>query len=171
MTARKTALCGLLTALAVVVMLLTGALGIGTFAGPVLAMAVLLPVLEEYGTKSALTAYAAAAILGLLLIPDPELAWVYAAFGWYPVVRPRIAQLPSRVLRIGIRIALCTGVVLALYGLLLRGLGLTADLLNATALFNLLLLVMGNIVFLLLDKALERLTHLWHHKLRRRFFH
>ena len=170
MTARKMALCGLLTALAVVVMLLTGAMGIGTFAGPVLAMAVLLPVFEEYGAKAALTAYAATAILGILLVPDVELAWVYAAFGWYPVVRPRIARLPSRVLRTVIRIALCTGVIMALYGLLLRGLGLTADLQEAALPFNLLLLVLGNLVFLLMDKALERLTTLWHRRLRRRFF-
>ena len=171
MSARKTALCGLLTALAVVVMLLSGALGIGTFAGPVLAMAVLLPVLEEYGAKTALTAYGAAAILGILLVPDVELAWVYAAFGWYPVVRPRVARLPSPVVRLLVRIGLCTSVALALYGLLLRGLGLTADLMEATRLFNLLLLLMGNVIFLLMDKALERLTALWHRSLRRRFFH
>lgn len=170
MSARKMALCGVLTALAIVVMLLTGALGIGTFAGPVLAMAVLLPVYEEYGTKMALTTYAAAAILGLLLIPDPELAWVYAGFGWYPVVRPRIARLPSQALRAVVRIALCTAVVLVLYGVLLRSLGMTADLLESTPAFNLLLLVLGNVVFLLLDAALARLTGLWHRKLRKRFF-
>lgn len=171
MSARRIALCGLLTALAVVVMLVSGALGIGTFIGPVLAMAVLLPVLEEYGAKTALTAYAAAAFLGILLVPDVELAWVYAAFGWYPVVRRRIDRLPSRFLRVAVRIGLCTAVVLALYGLLLRSLGLTADLQEAAPAFNLLLLALGNVVFLLTDKALERLTALWHRKLRRRFFH
>ena len=170
MSARRLALCGLLTALAVVVMLLTGALGIGTFAGPVLAMAVLLPVYEEFGGKTALTTYAATAILGILLVPDVELAWVYAAFGWYPTVRKRIARLPSRVLRFIVRTALCTTVIMTLYGLLLRGLGLTADLQEAALPFNLLLLVLGNLVFLLMDTALARLTALWHHKLRRRFF-
>ena len=53
MKSRQMALCGLLTALAVVLMILAGAVGIGTFAGPVLAMAALLPVLEEYGPKAA----------------------------------------------------------------------------------------------------------------------
>ena len=171
MSARRIALCDLLTALAVVVMVLAGAMGIGTFIGPVLAMAVLLPVLEEYGAKTALTAYAAAAILGILLVADVEQAWVYAAFGWYPVVRKHIVRLPSRALRVLIRIDLCTAVVLALYGLLLRNLGLTADLQEAAPAFNLLLLALGNVVFLLTDKALERLTALWHRKLRRRFFH
>ena len=49
MDSRKISLCGLLTALAVVSMILAAAIGIGTFAGPVLAMVVLLPILEEYG--------------------------------------------------------------------------------------------------------------------------
>ena len=53
MKSKQMALCGLLTALAVVVMILAGAIGIGTFAGPVLAMAALLPVPEEAATPAA----------------------------------------------------------------------------------------------------------------------
>lgn len=171
MKSRQMALCGLLTALAVVVMLLAGAIGIGTFAGPVLAMAVLLPILEEYGPKAAITAYAAAALLGLLLVPEAELALVYAAFGWYPVLRPHIARLPSPLLRTAVRILLCTGLILLLYGVLLRLFGMTADLLEATPLFTLVLLALGNITFLVTDLALARITVLWHRKLSKRFFH
>ena len=46
MKSKELALCGLLTALAVTLMVLSGVLGIGTFAGPALAMLVLLPVLD-----------------------------------------------------------------------------------------------------------------------------
>lgn len=171
MNARQTALCGLLTALAVVIMILSGAIGIGTYAGPVLAMAVLLPVLEEYGSKAAGVVYAATAILGLLLVPELELSVVYAAFGWYPILRPHLKKIHARPLRILVQILLCTSILLVLYGVLLRALGLTADLITAAPLFNLALLAMGNLVFLLLDPALERLTFLWHRKFRRRFFH
>ena len=161
MKSKQMALCGLLTALAVVVMILAGAIGIGTFAGP---------VLEEYGPGAAAAAYAAAAILALLLVPEPELALVFAAFGWYPILRPRIARIPSRFLRLVLKIGICTAVILALYGVLLRFLGLTADLMDAAPLFNLVLLVLGNVTFLLLDLALERLSALWRRKLRKRFF-
>ena len=40
----------------------------------------------------------------------------------------------------------------------------------AAPLFNLVLLVLGNVTFLLLDLALERLSALWRRKLRKRFF-
>ena len=170
MRSKQMALCGLLTALAVVFMVLTGAIGIGTFAGPALAMAVLMPVLEEYGSKTATLTYTAAAILGLLIVPEPELALVYAAFGWYPILRPKLNRIPSRPLRLVVKILLCTAVILLLYGVLLRLLGMTADLMGSTLLFNLLLLVLGILTFLLTDLALERLTFLWRKRFRKRFF-
>ncbi|WP_298018599.1 hypothetical protein [uncultured Dysosmobacter sp.] len=170
MKSRKIALCGMLSALAVVVLLLGGAIGIGTFAAPVLAMAVLLPVLEEYGARAAATAFCTVSLLALLLVPDRELALVYIGFGWYPLLRPHVARMPSRLLRLAVRLAVCNGVIAALYGLLLRLLGLTADLMEASRLMNAALLVMGNLVFLLLDLVLARLTNLWRRKLRRRFF-
>lgn len=170
MKSKSLALCGLLTALAVVVMVLSAALGIGTFVGPVLAMVVLLPVLEEFGAKTAAAAYAATAILGLLLVPELELALVYAAFGWYPILRPHVARIPYRAVRLAAKLGIATAVILALYGVLLRLLGMTADLLGASALFNLILLVLGDITFVILDLALERMTALWRLRFRKRFF-
>ena len=170
MKSRETALCGLLCALAVTCLLLGGSLGIGTFAGPVLAMAVLLPILEEYGVKTAAAAYGTAALLALLLVPDRETALVYVFFGWYPLLRPTLGRLPSRPLRVFVKIALCCAVIAVLYGLVLRLMGLTADLLDASRRMNLGLLAMANVTFLLLDRALERLSLLWRFRLRQRFF-
>ena len=169
MSSRQLALCGLLSALAVVVMVLAGSMGLGTYAGPVLAMVVLLPVLEEYGPKTAATVYVAVALLALLLVPEPELAWVYAAFGWYPLLRPCLNRLPSRLLRIILKLALGAAVLLLLYGVVLRLLGMTADLLDAAPLMNLVLLVMGDLTFLLTDMALGRMSSLWRKRLRKKF--
>ena len=170
MKSKQMALCGLLTALAVVLMILAGAVGIGTFAGPVLAVAALLPVLEEYGPKAAALTYAAAAILALLLVPEPELAMVYAAFGWYPILRPRIAALPSLPVRIGCRLAVYALAVFALYGVVVRLFGLTAVLDElGGAMLTVVLAVLGFAVFLLLDLVLARLRLMWQRKLRRRF--
>ena len=109
-------------------------------------------------------------VLGLLIVPEPELALVYAAFGWYPILRPKLNRIPSRPLRLVVKILLCTAVILLLYGVLLRLLGMTADLIGTASLFNLLLLVLGILTFLLTDLALERLTFLWRKRFRKRFF-
>ena len=170
MKSKQIALCGLLCALAVTMLLLGGILGVGMFAGPILAMAVLLPILEEYGGKTAAAAYSAAAILALLLVPDRETALVYVCFGWYPILRPRIAALPSLSARIGCRLAVYALAVSALYGVVVRLFGLTAVLEElGGAMLTAVLAVLGFAVFLLLDLALGRLTVLWHRKLRRRF--
>lgn len=165
---RRVAFCGLLTALAVVLAVLSGAVGVGTFAGPILAMAALLPVLEEYGAKTALTAYAATALLTFWLVPDRELVLIYAAFGWYPVLQPALLRVKSCLLRAALQIVLCTAVLLFLYGVLLRLLGIPTGV-ETGRWFGLALLAMGNVIFLLTDRVLLRLKGLWHAKLRRRF--
>ena len=170
MSARQLALCGVLTALAATFLLLGGMIPAATFVSPLLAMAVLLPVLEEYGSKAAATVYAAAAILGLLLAADRETALVYLFFGWYPILRPKIAGLPSKFLRTAVRLGICNGAIVFLYGVVLRVLGLTADLEGASFVWNAVLLALGNLVFFMMDQSLNRLTHIWHKKLRRRFF-
>ena len=166
---RKIALCGVLCALAVVILLLGGLLAVAIYCAPLLAMAVLLPVLEEYGPRTAGAAYGAVALLALL-VPDRETALVYVCFGWYPILRPRIAALPSLSARIGCRLAVYALAVFALYGVVVRLFGLTAVLEElGGAMLTAVLAVLGFAVFLLLDLALGRLTVLWHRKLRRRF--
>ena len=53
MISRRMALCGVLCALAASLLTLGGVIPIATFCAPVLAMAALLPVLEEYGPRAA----------------------------------------------------------------------------------------------------------------------
>ena len=160
----------MMNALAVVLLSLGGLVPIATYCAPLLAMAVLLPVQEEYGNKLAITAWVSVSLLALMLTPDRETALVYVFFGWYPVVRPRIAALPSRLVRLAVRLIIANAAILLLYGAVLRLMGLTADLLEETFLLNAALLAMGNVVFLLLDLALARLTVLWHRKWRKYFF-
>lgn len=168
MTGRQIALCGVLSALAVTVMLAGGLLGAATYCAPLLAMAALLPVLEECGAGAAWAAWAAVSILGLLLVSDRELALVYAAFGWYPVFRPALNRIPLKFLRLLVRLALLNGMTLLLYGGLLGLMGLTADLTSRR--LNALLLVLANVIFLLLDRILDRLTSLWRRKWRKMVF-
>ena len=170
MRARPLALCGVLAALAVVLLCLGGVIPGAVFCAPILAMGALLPVLEELGPKAAGTSYAAAAILALLLAPDRETAFVYLFFGWYPILRPRIAALPSRLLRLAARLAVCNVTALLLYGLVLRLMGLTAELLESAWYFNAALLAAGNVVFLLTDSTLARLTNIWHWKLKKHLY-
>lgn len=167
MTGREIATCGVLCALAEAFLLLGGVIPLATYCAPLLAMAALLPVLSEYGTRAAATAYAATALLALMLVADRETALVYVFFGWYPLLRPKIAGLRSAVARVSCRVGVCLGCLSALYGVVAKVLGLEEALSPPLAA---LLLLLGVGTFLLMDLALGRLTFLWTHRLRRRFF-
>ena len=170
MKSREIALCSMLNALAVVLMNLGSLVPLATFCTPLLAMLVLLPVLEEYGARMGWAAWVSVSILSLLLVTDRETALVYVFFGWYPMVRPKVAAIKSKVLRFGVKLLICNGLIFTLYGLVLRLMGLTADLLDSTRLMNALLLILGNLVFFLTDLVLQRMTLVWTVKLRKRFF-
>lgn len=170
MKSREIALCGMMNALAVVIMNLGGIVPMATFCTPILAMIVLLPVLEEYGAKLGWCAWVTVSILSLLQVTDRETAFVYVFFGWYPMLRPAINKLPTKLGRLGVKLIICNAVIALLYGAVLRVMGLTADLLEGTKLMNYALLALGNAAFLLLDLVLERMTLLWRVKWRKYFF-
>lgn len=169
MNGRNMALCGVLTALAVVVLLLGGAIGIGTFAAPVLAMAVLLPVLEECGARAAGDRLWGGNGPALLLVRTGSWRWC-TRLRVVPILRPRSGRVSLPFAADGGAAGNRNAVILALYGLLLRIMGLTADLAGASRIMNAALLVLGNAVFLLLDAALARMTLLWRRKLRKKGF-
>ena len=78
--AKKThelALCGVLCALAVAFLWLSGVLPLSTYIWPILASAALLPAREECRASYAWSCIAAAAILGLLLCADKEAELVF----------------------------------------------------------------------------------------------
>ena len=71
---QKIALCGVLGALSVALLLVGNILQIGTYAAPMLACFLLIPVLEEYGARYAVMLYAVVSVLSVILVPDKELA-------------------------------------------------------------------------------------------------
>ena len=168
---RRMALCGMLTALAVVILLLGGLLPLATFCAPVLAMAALLPVLEECGPRAAGIAWAATSLLALLLAADREMAMVMLFFGWYTILRPGIARMTSPLTRLATKVLLCSALIALLYGLLLKLMGPATDLAGLSPVLTVMMLVLANLTFLLLDVALGRLTALWHRRLRNFLFH
>ncbi len=167
------AFCGVAAALATVLLLLGGLIPGTTYCAPMLGMLPLLPILAEYGRRPALCVYGVTAVLALLLTPDKELAGVYLFLGYYPVLRPGLDRLHNRLTRLICKLAFFNAAVLALYFLLLRVLGLDmleSEFAEYARLFLLALLLGGNLVFLLLDRALGQLTLLWQYRLRRLFF-
>ena len=88
-TSKIMALCGMMTALTLVLLVLGAVLEIGIYAAPMLAGICLLPVRKLCGKKYQVLVWLAASLLGLILVPNVEEVLMYLAlFGCYPIVRP-----------------------------------------------------------------------------------
>ena len=170
---RQMALSGVLTALAVVILLLGGLIPLATFCCPMLAILILLPVQAECGRRLAATAWAAVSLLGLLLVPDRELTLFYVFFGCYPLVKPALDRIRLRAVRILCKLLYCSAALVIIYALLILLFQLDAvlaELQAASLVLTLATFVMANVAFLLLDELILRMDWTWHHRLRKRFF-
>ena len=167
------AFCGVLSALAVALLLAGGIIPLATYCCPILAMLALLPVLEEFGPRLALISYAAVSVLGLLLAPDKEVACFFLFLGYYPILRPQLDRLRSRLVRTLLKLVLFNVSILALYLLLLFVFQLSAileDFAGLSLLMGGAMLLIGNCTFLVLDGLLSRLTLVYRYRLRKKWF-
>lgn len=161
---RKAALCGIMAALSVSILLLGGLVPLASYACPMLAMICLLPVIDEYGAGASLLVYAVSGILGVLLCADKELALLYVFLGWYPALRPRLERL-HRMPRLVVKAGLFCLAVTAMYALILHLLRLEAVVKEFAAYSSLMLaglLGFGCLVFLLFDRVLGILARAYH---------
>lgn len=151
---RTVALGGVLAALALCVMWLGGLLGIATYVSPMLCAILLQIVKNTCGNRLGWAWYGAVAILAVLLSADKEAAAVFVFLGYYPIVKPRLDGTRPAWLWKGL---LFNGSIGVMYFLLLRifGMGELGEEFEEFGLVMLLvLLIMGNVTFFLLDKLL-----------------
>lgn len=146
----------MLAAAAVVLMSIGTIIPIATYAAPVLCMMVGQLVLKFCGKRIAWAWYAAVTVLSLLLAPDKEAAAVFAVLGYYPIVKPKLDRMKGKLLW---KTLLFNGSILLLYWLLLKVMGieqLVQDFSEMGVIMTVVLLLLGNVTFFMVDKLLSR---------------
>ena len=154
--AGQIALGGILAALAVVLMNMGTLIPVATYVCPMLCMLLLQLVLKICGSRIAWAWYGAVAILSLLMAPDKEAAVVFLALGYYPILKPRLDGRKGKWLLKGL---LFNAVILAVYWLMMNIFGfdrLAAEFSEMGTVMAVLMLLLGNVTFFLLDKVLEK---------------
>ena len=145
-----------MAAVAVVIMCLGTVIPVATYAAPVLCMVVGQLVLRVCGKRMGWAWYGAVALLALIMAPDKEAAAVFAVLGYYPMVKPWLDRQPGRWILKGL---LFNGSILLLYALLLKVIGmeqLISEFAELGIAMYVLLLVLGNVTFFLLDYVLGK---------------
>lgn len=162
--AKAMALGGVLGALAVVIMSMGTLIPVATFVCPMLCMMILQFVLKLCGERIAWAWYGAVALLGLLLAPDKEAAAVFAFLDYYPIVKPKLDKLPLAVLW---KLLLFNAAILVMYWLLANLFGMTelnAEFRELGTVMTVVLLLLGNVTFFLLDLLLGKKVRRTHGK-------
>lgn len=156
--ARHIAFGGMFAAVAMVIMNLGSLIPVATFVCPVLSMLILAFVTKMCGKRIGWAWYGAVAILSLLMAPDKEAAAIFAFLGFYPIVKPRMDQLRFGII---LKLALFNGLILLMYGILIRLLGMdqiAAEYAELGTVMTVVMLIMGNVIFWLLDRILARFS-------------
>lgn len=154
--AKQIAFGGIFAALALVIMNLGSLIPIATYVCPMLCMLILAFVTKMCGNRIGWAWYGAVAILSVLMAPDKEAAAVFVFLGFYPIVKPKFDKMRFPLIP---KLALFNVLILLMYWLLLHLLGMeqiAAEFEGMGKILTGAMLLMGNVIFLLLDFALNR---------------
>ena len=154
--AKAVAVGGVFAAMAVVIQGLGGLVPVATFVLPVLCMFLECVVLRICGKRLTWAWFGAVAILGRLVCPDKGSAMLFLLLGYYPIIKPGLDRLPLSWLW---KLLLFQCVVAVAYLILIYLMGmeqLIQEYMGLGLWFFGAMLLMGNVTFLLLDKALDR---------------
>lgn len=168
-TTIKVTCCGLLSALATVVLLFTN-LPMFTYTVPVMAGVFFIIPAIEFGTKWAFLSYAVTAIASVVLPTEKEALIVFIGIlGYYPILKMVIERIGKRWMELVLKLAVFNVAIITSYALIIKLMGVNPFAIEgvgatlATSLF----LLAGNVVFVILDYALTKVIVLYFIKLRK----
>ena len=167
----KIAFCGLMVALSVALMLTGGLIPIATYCAPMASGILLLPILLEYGKKSAWTAYASCSLITLLLCTDKEAAFFYLFLGCYPLLKWEIERIKNKRLRFPCKLLVFNFAVISMYmvlGFLLNMHSVVQEFSEMGVLLTIAFLIMLNLCMLLYDRLLFPMVYLYVNRIKPR---
>lgn len=162
------ALCGVMSALCMVCMFLTGVIPFATYALPALAGVLLIAIVIEQGKRWAALVYVAVSLLSFILSPDLEAKLMFVCFfGYYPILKAVFEGIRRPRFALCLKLAVFNVAVIAVYFILSALGGLAADEFEIFGKnLPLFFLAAGNLVFLLYDYALTGLVSVYVQRLR-----
>lgn len=170
----KIALCGVLGALSITFLLMGFLFPFATYVSPAIAASLLIIIVYEYGVKTGLTLFTAVSFLGLMLVPDYELVFMFIfVFGLYTVIKLPMDRNLGKKARMLAKFAYINFSLIISYSILLF-IFPVAILVNEFSGYSLgfiaLLVVMFWLVFFMYDKAVETVLIIYIRKFRKMFF-
>ncbi len=157
----RVAFCGVLTALCVLLMFMTGLIPVGTYALPAFSGILLIAAVIELGASWAWPVYIASSALSLLIAADKEAVMLYILFfGYYPILKALIEKKDfPKFLSYLIKFTVFNVAMVLGYFISIWVLGVPQD---SFVIFGvnlpMVFLILGNITFAVYDYAISTLV-------------
>ena len=171
----KTALGGIIAALSISIMFMVSVVPFLTYALPAAAAVLLVPIVIEINKKWALGVYFSVSVLSLIILPNKEVAVIYAAFfGYYQVIKAFLENHLKKCIDLVIKLLIFNFTISVSYYLMLKFMGIKIDEFETLCKYAVpVLLGLGSFAFILYDFALTRIIGLyiskWHCRFKKIF--
>ena len=170
-TSVKVSMGGVVAALSLVLMILTSIIPFGTYAFPAFAGILLVLLVFNLGYGYAFAVFFVTAVLSFLLVTDKEAALYYAIFlGYYPTLKGLIERISSKVIQYIIKLLLFNACMIAAFFISINVLSIPKESFELFGVYlPWVLLIIGNIIFVIYDLCVTRLVTIyilkWHNRL------
>ena len=165
----KIAFSGLMAALSVVILCLNNFIPILTYATPLFAALLLIPVMDEFGSKWGWMTWVCVSALAVILSADKEVAAFYIFVGYYPMLKPVLDRIQPKPLSIISKIAVFSIAVAAMYLILVFLFRIDAvlnEFKTAGLIMNIITYCMMIFILMIFDKLVERMRILYLKKIK-----
>lgn len=172
-TSYKVAMGGVVSALAVFCMFLTGVFPLLSLTLPCMAGLLMVVIVIEVGTGWAYVTYAGVALLSLLVTPEKDIAILFVMFfGYYPILKGTIERIKSHALQWAVKFLVFNAAIISAFMLITYAFGMTQmlDEFNDYGRYGILIVwVAAQGVFWLCDSAMTVLIDYYLKKFRPTF--
>ena len=154
---KNTAFCGMVSALSVVLMLVTTVLPVMMYVLPIVTGILIMLTAEVTNKKWAIGTFFSTAIISLLILTEKETALTYLFFfGWYPLARGILSKIPKAIqFIVKFVIFNCSAVAIGVVGV--YAFGVSKDDYTEFGKYTVpILLAMANVVFVLYEIMLKK---------------
>ncbi len=165
----KVALGGVVAALSLLFMILAGVTSTLVYAIPMITGALLMMLVVEFGHGFATLIYVAVSVLSLLLLGNKEAAIMYVAFfGYYPIIKSILEKHIKKFVCWIVKYLIFNVAIVSSYFITTRIFMISFEDVEALGKFALpLLLLAGNVLFVIYDVMLTRLVSVYLYRWRK----
>jgi hypothetical protein len=159
--AKQISICGILTALSIVLLFLGTVVWVFQYFMPVITGLLMIILVNSVDKKSAWTVFVAVSILSLLFMPDKECCLTYIFFfGYYPIIKENIDKIKSKFLLWVVRLLVFNVAIVSSQLVCIYVFGIPFDdVFGAWGVA--LLLLFANLLFVVYEKLINIVTVLY----------